>query len=289
MKSLASPAPVLAAVLGIGILCGLDAVVKAATETYPAGQVVAFRFLVGAFVALAWGMMSGAQMPTRDSFRRATVRAAVILATTLMFFTSLTLLPLAEAIAASLVSPFMMLLVSRVLLGEPIPPRALVAIAIGFSGVVVMLGGNVANGGGNLLGYALVLCSALTYAIAMILTRRDTGKDPILALVLSQNVVLTIGAAPFAAIGWVTPDLHGGLLFLAAGTLGTVGHLIFAWAYKHAPASRLAPLEYTSFIWAVLYGFVLFSEVPSLATIAGAALIVAGCLMTAMPGAAPPA
>ena len=152
-----------------------------------------------------------------------------------------------------------------------------------------MFGGNVAHGDGYLLGYVLVLCSALTYAIAIILTRRDTGKDPILALVLSQNVVLTIGAAPFAAIGWVTPDFHGGLLFLAAGTLGTVGHLIFAWAYKHAPASRLAPLEYTSFIWAVLFGFALFAEVPSLATIAGAALIVAGCLMTAMPGAAPPA
>jgi S-adenosylmethionine uptake transporter len=215
------------------------------------------------------------------------VRAIAILGTAGLFFTALTRLPLAEAVVITFVSPFLMVLVSRVLLGEPVTARATAAIAVGFGGVVLMMAGNVSAGvGGDPLGYAAALAACLTYAVAIVLTRRDSGSEPVVSLVLTQNIVVTLAALPFGLSVWVPPDRSGALLFLLAGVLGTIGHIVLAWAYARAPATRLAPLEYTAFLWAAALGWMLWGEVPTLATMIGGALIIAAAL-TASTGSRP--
>jgi S-adenosylmethionine uptake transporter len=278
---------VIAAVGAIGVLSGLDATVKALTADYPVPQVVAVRFAVGVVAALLWALATRTPMPTRLGFRRAAVRAIAILGTAGLFFTALTRLPLAEAVVITFVSPFLMVLVSRVLLGEPVTARATAAIAVGFGGVVLMMAGNVSAGvGGDPLGYAAALAACLTYAVAIVLTRRDSGSEPVVSLVLTQNIVVTLAALPFGLSVWVPPDRSGALLFLLAGVLGTIGHIVLAWAYARAPATRLAPLEYTAFLWAAALGWMLWGEVPTLATMIGGALIIAAAL-TASTGSRP--
>ncbi|PWB65820.1 MAG: EamA/RhaT family transporter, partial [Bradyrhizobiaceae bacterium] len=85
--------------------------------------------------------------------------------------------------------------------------------------------------------------------------------------------------APFGALAWTAPDGVSLLWFALIGTLGTTGHLALAWAYGRADASRLGVLEYTAFVWGVLIGLAVFGEVPSLATLAGTGLIVAGAVL----------
>ncbi len=114
----------------------------------------------------------------------------------------------------------------------------------------------------------------------MILMRRDTGHDGVVALVFAQNLSAFLVTIPVGVATWVAPSTATVVLFAAAGLLGTAGHLAMAFAYGRAPASRLAPLEYTaSFLWASAFGLAFFGEIPSPWTLAGAALIVGACLM----------
>lgn len=79
---------------------------------------------------------------------------------------------------------------------------------------------------------------------------------------------------------WVPPTGHHLIWFAVIGVLGLSGHYLIASAYKHVRAAILAPLEYTAMVWAVLIGYVFFSEVPTLATFVCGALILAGALVT---------
>jgi S-adenosylmethionine uptake transporter len=271
--------PVLAAVIGIALLSGLDGAIKGLTAQHAVPQVVALRFAIGAGLSLALALVLRSALPDRASFRRAAVRGVAILLTTILFFTTLTRLPLAEAVAITFVAPFLMVLVSRVLLGEPITRQAIGAIVVGFTGVLFMLAGNFHAGvGGDPLGYALGLAAALTYSVSIVLTRRDTGAESVVTLVLAQNIVVALAALPFGLMSWATPDPDGLLLFVLAGALGTAGHLVLAWAYSRAPATRLAPLEYTAFLWAAALGWAVWDEVPTIATVVGAAMIVAAAV-----------
>jgi S-adenosylmethionine uptake transporter len=85
--------------------------------------------------------------------------------------------------------------------------------------------------------------------------------------------------APFAVAVWSPPSTGQLGWFALIGLLGTGGHVALAWAYRHADASRLGAIEYTAFLWAVALGLVFFGEVPSLATLAGAALIIVGAFL----------
>jgi len=249
---LTTPMPMFAAIAAVAVLSIMDAVIKEAGARLDTPQVVMLRYAFGLLAVLPIALSGRVALPTRGTFRRASLRVAFTISTAFLFFKTLTLLPLAEAVAITFTAPFFMLLASRILLGEAMPPKALSAIAVGFVGVVVMV---IGRGG------------------------FDEGHDPVVALVLAQNLTAFLASVPFGLAVWTTPSAETVWLFVAAGALGTAGHLCFAFAYGRAPASRLAPLEYTAFLWATVFGAMFFGEVPSAWTLAGAALIVGACLM----------
>ena len=113
----------------------------------------------------------------------------------------------------------------------------------------------------------------------MVLLRARAAKDPVVTIVALQNGVPAAILAIPAWWVWVPPTGRDAALFLAIGTLGVGGHLLLARAFSKAEAARLAPLEYTALVWAVLLGFTVFGEVPTATTLAGAALIVGGALV----------
>lgn len=280
MKTLASPMPVFAGLFAVAVLSGMDAVIKEVGAHHDTAQVVFLRYVFGAASLTLVALVMRAAPPTRGTFRRAALRALFIGSTAFLFFKTLTLLPLAEAVAVCFTAPFFMVIAARVLLGEPIQRRALAAIAIGFLGVLVMLGGRLHDEGasGDPIGYVTALGCSVTYAIAMVMTRKDSGHDPVIPMVLAQNATVAVLSAPFGVAVWTLPTEATLWLFLGVGLLGTAGHLAFAWAYAHAPAARLAPLEFTGFLWAGTFGAVFFGEVPTAWTFAGAVLIIGACL-----------
>ncbi|MDE2093085.1 MAG: DMT family transporter, partial [Burkholderiales bacterium] len=128
-------------------------------------------------------------------------------------------------------------------------------------------------------GMASAAVAALAYAGVMLLARRQSRSDSLWTILLIQTVLpMLLLAAPAA---WIWRPMPAGdiAFILLAGGLGTLGLLCLTYAFTRLEASRVAPLEYTSFVWAALLGYVLFDEVPTLATAASATLIVGGCLL----------
>jgi drug/metabolite transporter (DMT)-like permease len=276
-----------AAFVAVFLFSGLDALVKATTYGTPVVMVVFLRYAAGSLFAVAAGATQGQLRPSWATIRRALGRSVAGVTCAALFFGALKLLPLAQTVALTFTSPFFMVLISSVMIGDPVTRRSLIATAIGFAGVVVMLAEKLSSGAGSPIGFAMALASAVAYAFSMIMSRRDTAHDSVSQMILVQNLINTAIAAPFA-LYWFQPVPAGTLtMFLAIGALGTGGHYAITWAYKHAPATLLGPFEFTALIWAVTFGMVFFSEIPSLYTLLGSMIIIGACLAVVQPGRAP--
>ncbi len=274
---------VLVAVAAEGLLTLMDALIKLLSVRYPTLQIAFMRYafgLVGAAVYAAW---SPPGWPTREAMLFNGVRAAIIVVTATTFFFALARLPLADAIALSFISPVLTALFGVFLLGERLDWRIGVALAAGFAGMLLIVGGKM--GGAGLereaaIGAAAVVVSAVGYALNIVVLRHRATRDPLSQIVLFQNLgPLLLLALPVLWV-WTPPTLGDTALFALLGTLGVAAHTMLAHAFARIEAARLAPVGYVTLVWGVLFGLLLFAEVPGLATLAGAALIVLGTAMT---------
>ncbi|WP_349371625.1 DMT family transporter [Salinarimonas sp.] len=278
----ALPRAIRDAVLGIGFLSAMDAAVKLATVSLPVTQVTFLRFafgLIAVAAAIAW---TRPRVPTAQALRINFVRALLVVATGLAFFTALSRLPLAEATALTFLAPGFMALFGALFLKERVSGRIVAALAIGFAGMLVIVFGQGGFSSGvtlDPLGVAAGLSAAVFYALAMVLVRARAHLDGVVVIVALQHLFPALVLAGPAAYVWepLTGDLVW--LFCLVGTLGVCGHLLLARAFRSAEAARIAPIDYTALVWAALLGLVLFGEIPGWATLAGAALIVAGAVV----------
>lgn len=277
-----------AAFAAVFVFSGLDALVKAAGAGTTLAMVVFLRYAAGAIFAVGSAALQGELRIGLPTIRRAFLRSLASLATAVLFFGALQLMPLAQTVALTFTSPFFMVLISAAMIGDPITKRSMIATAAGFIGVTVMLAERFASDAGSPLGFAMALASAVAYALSMIMSRRDTAHDSVPQMIAAQNVLVMLMMVPFAIV-WYRPVSDAALLqFLAIGALGTAGHYFMTWAYKHAPATLLGPFEFTSLVWAVTFGAVFFSEMPSLHTLVGSVIIIGACLVVIQPAGGKP-
>lgn len=272
------PAPLLA-VLGIALLTGMDAVVKGQMQQHPFIVALFMRFAAGSVFALAAVAITRPPAPTRASVMGNLARVPVVVMTAGSFFYSVSVLPLAEALTLSFLAPVFVALMGTLMLGERLDRRILQALGCGLAGMLVMvwprLQGEVSGAG---LGVAAALFSAVTYAFNLVLLRRIAMRERPAVIVLFQNAGPALCLA-IPAFLYAVPLSGADLVAYAlAGALGVAGHFLLTTAFARAPASRLAPIEYTALIWASLLGWLLFAEVPPWTTYAGALLIVAGAV-----------
>jgi S-adenosylmethionine uptake transporter len=169
------------------------------------------------------------------------------------------------------------------LLKEHISRRAIIASLVAFAGVgVIMLGqADSAPSPDRFRGTVAVLFSAVCYAYNIVLMRQQALVAGPQEVAFFQSVIVLVilaCGAPFLAH---VPDLRHAPAIVGAAVLATASLLLLAWAYARGEANYLAPTEYTAFIWASLWGWVVFGERIALYTLAGAALIIAGCLIAA--------
>jgi S-adenosylmethionine uptake transporter len=168
------------------------------------------------------------------------------------------------------------------MLKEKVHPTIIAAIGIGFGGTLIVVLGQTAEVGAtrSWLGVGAALLSAVTYALSLVLLRQRAQRDKFLHIVYFQNIGPALLVAPFGLWVWQPLNVMHLAWFMLMGVLGVIGHVLMATAYAKAEAARLAPLEYTALIWAILIGYGVFSEIPTLATLAGGLLIVAAALLT---------
>lgn len=263
-------------VAGIALLTIMDAVIKGLAPRYALAQLVGLRFAAGAVFALAIVAVRRPPWPTPSEQRAYLWRGGLVVLTAGSFFYALATLPLAEAIALSFLAPVFTALFGALILREPVDRSVGLALSFGLAGMAVMTATERSGAPLPALGVAAALFSAVAYALNLVLLRRMAQTSHAATIVLFQNVVPALILAPFAALHWSMPSGTDVLAFLAAGALGTAGHLCMTTAFSRAEATRLAPVEYTALIWAAALGYVVFQEMPSPFTIAGAALIVIG-------------
>jgi S-adenosylmethionine uptake transporter len=272
--------PVLAAIAAIGLLSWMDAFMKAAAIVVGAYSALLLRAPIGFAIAGPAWRLTGGTWPTPAVLRIHLIRGVVVAAMAFLFFFSLTVLPLAQAIAISFIAPLIALFLASVLLGEQISRRAVVGALLGLAGVAVILASKIwreAMPEGALLGTAAVLASAMFYAWNLVLTRQQALVAKPLEVAAFQNAItflVLIGFAPWflhMPLGGEWRDI------VISALLSLSGAMLFTWGYARAETQRLAPLEYTGFLWAALFGWLFFREAVPWATVGGAAMIVAGC------------
>ena len=274
---------VLLAVAAEGLLTFMDAIIKVLSPRYPTLQIAFLRFAFGMVGAVAYAQWTRPGWPTRDATLYNGLRAVLVVLTATSFFYALSLLPLADAIALSFISPVLTALMGALILGERLDWRIAVALVAGFLGMLLIVGSKLGSAGLGpeaLIGAAAVLFSAVAYALNIIMLRHRATRDPLAQIILFQNVGPALILLLPALWVWVTPTLLDLVQFATIGTLGVVAHTMLAHAFARVEAAKLAPIGYVTLVWGVLLGFLFFAEVPGLATLAGAALIVIGTLIT---------
>ncbi len=195
------------------------------------------------------------------------------------FFFALSRLPLLEAITLAFTAPIWILVIARVLLGEPFTARASSAVGLGFAGVLVVYLFSETDGSGarDMLGIAAALSAAFTLALSLVLVRQRAAHDPVPVMVFLQTVAAFAIATPIGMAAWTGIPANLWIVFAIIGVFGTLGHLLLSSSFARARASDIAPAEYTAFIWAILFGALFFDEWPGPQHIVAAGLIALGC------------
>jgi len=279
--------------LGILFMClagsffpAMNGVAKLMSQGYSSEQVVWARTLSHLiFVLLLFVPQSGWRVVVTRRPGVQLLRSCLLLGSTLLFFTAIKFVPIAQAASISFTAPLIVVILAGPMLGERITLARVMAVVVGFIGVLVVI-----RPGGAVFQWAslLIVASAGCFAVYQILTRRVAGYDsPQTSAVYSALVgsVLMSAIVPFS---WTTPGSVTDVLLLGSlGVLGGLGHYCVARAMTYAPANFLSPFQYWQMVGSVAIGYFMFAEVPDTFTWIGSALIIAAGLyvgLRAQPG-----
>ena len=186
------------------------------------------------------------------------------------FFLATVYLPLADVITYYLAGPIFVTAMSAIFLGEKVGWRRWTAILIGFCGVLIALRPSAQTVS---LPALIALGGSLSFATLMLITR-SLRKTPDIVMASTQFVGTFSLGAVLSAFNWVPPTPGSLVIFAAAGLVSVTALFCVNRSLKLAPASVVVPYQYSMIVWAVIFGFVVFGDVPSVATLVGAAIII---------------
>ncbi|MCL5776469.1 DMT family transporter [Limibaculum sp. FT325] len=249
----------------------MDAMAKDLADRVPPLQVVWARYTgQTAFLMLVFAPRLRSVLRTTN-LRIQMLRSALLFGVTILYFTSLKYLDLAEAAALIQLAPLMIVGLAALVLREQVGPRRWTGVVLGLCGAVVILKPGV---GVFQPAALLAVGSAFCLAWYQIATRMLGQADSIWTTMLYTTGFGTLCGALALPFVWVTPDAGTAMMLTVIGLVGFVGHLCLVWALGQAPASQLAPFNYAGLVWAIAFGMILFAEVPQTTTLIGAGVIV---------------
>ena len=251
----------------------MDMLAKYAADDLPVPIIVWGRYAFHLIIMVA--LFPGARMKRLWRTERPialSLRGGLLAACTLFFFLAISTVPLADANAITFASPFFVVALSIPILREKVGGRRWAAVVIGFIGVLIILRPGFQE---VHWAYLMLIAVALMFALYSIMTRQLSRNEDPVAMLFYTGLVGALCSSLVAPFYWQTPNVQQWLLLLGIGVIGGVSHLIVIHAFKAANASMLAPFQYPMIIWATLYGYYVFDDVPDAWTIAGAIIIIA--------------
>ncbi|MGF6506590.1 DMT family transporter [Paraburkholderia sp. 32] len=262
----------------------VDALAKSLALAYPANEVTFFRMLFGLFPALAM-CLRGKPLATRLrqlDVRGQTLRALTLLGASGLFFAGLPYMPLSEAVAIVYSETLLVIVLAPLLLHETLKPRDALAAAVGFAGMLLVVRPDGSHA--SWLGPALLIASALCGALSIIQIKRIKASDDSGTTVLYFTLVGTAVMGASLVFAWRTPSFDALAIMALLGALATAGQLLMTMAFRDADAGALAPYNYTSIVWAALFGYLVWGETIGAISMLGIALIVGSSIAVAMRG-----
>jgi drug/metabolite transporter (DMT)-like permease len=261
----------------------MNGLVKLLTLRYDPTQVVWFRVTSHlVLVTLVFAPRLGWSLVRTRRIGAQLVSSISMLLSTLLFFSAVKSIGVAEAIAVSFVGPVLIVVLAWPMLGERLTALGSAAVVLGFAGVLVVI-----RPGSSVFQWAslLLVGSAAAYALYQIVIRRlGTTDHPATTIFYSVllGAILMSALLPFV---WRTPVSAGDWLLLCSlGAFGGLGHYCVAKAATFAPVNLIAPLNYTQMIGSVIVGYLMFAEVPDPYTWFGTVLIVLAGLLAGWQG-----
>lgn len=275
-------AGVLPCLLAMLLFAALDATAKHLTAFLAVPLMVWGRYLVHLLIMLVTvAPSSGRDIVVTRRPGLMVLRGLLLVGVTLLGQLALRTLPLAETTALVFIAPLLVAILAGPLLGERVRPRAWLATVAGFAGVLLIVrpGGSLAGDG-----VACALGAALCYAGYQLLTRKLAATEPLLRLLFHTALVGTLAMLPVLPFAWDgrLPTPLQSLLIVLLGLYGGVGHFLLIRAFRETPASLLSPLLYMQLVWATLLGWLIFAQLPDLATTVGMLIIGASGLSLAI-------
>ncbi|MBS1182588.1 MAG: EamA-like transporter family protein [Proteobacteria bacterium] len=255
----------------------LDTTAKVMSYHLPVIEISWFRYVINLMMAVA--VLNPLSSPGAWRFRRPglqIVRALLLTAMTLANFSALHYLQVAEVTSIGFLSPMVITLLSVVFLHETIGIRRVIAIVIGFLGVLLITQPGFGTFHPAML---LALASMLSGAIYNLVTRYLATRANPGSLVISLAAVPSLLLLPPLFVVWQTPSsplVWGLLVFM--GAAGGFGHFLVLTAHRYATAATLAPYGYIQLVWTIISGYLIFTDVPSIWTLLGAGVVIASGL-----------
>lgn len=271
------PLGVMMMLLAMFVICITDAAGKWVLQTHHVAQLNFVRGIFALLVLAPTALKEGGLVSLRTKRPLAHIARGLLLAAmSYAWFFGLTRIPLAEATAIGLCAPLCITALSIFVLNEKVGPFRWTAVVVGFAGMLLIV-----RPGSDFFDpmFLLPAFTALGYGFYMISNRILSRTESITAITLYPQLAIFLVSAAFVPMVWEPLTWPVFAAMTSTGVTAGLAHLLLTYAFRYAPPSVLAPLEYTALVWATVFGFVVFGHLPAALTWAGAALIVGAGLV----------
>ena len=256
-----------------------EAFAKYLGEFLPIPQVVWARYVghLSLMLVLLWPKY-GNSIFKANRLSMQVLRSLILLIDTALFFYGLTMIGLAEATAIFFSVPALVVIISIPLLGERVKLPALIAIGVGFIGTIIIVrptAGLVEENNQMLLGALFVFGAACCTAFYNVITRKLANTDPLPVTLFYTAMIGALVSSLIVPFFWQAPqNISQWIALLTIGLFGGVAHSLIIAAHQYTAATVVAPFMYTQIFWAILLGWLFFSQLPDLFDFFGGAIVI---------------
>ena len=254
----------------------MDLVVKW-SESYPLGQVIFFRGFFGVllyFLIMPRDRIKNFYYTKRPGLHF--LRCFFGLIALLSIFTALRNLPLATVVSISFAAPIFTTILSIFLLSEKVGFFRWLAVIVGFVGIIIITEPGFTSLNIYFI-YPVIFCLGMSYVAITI--RQLSTSEPVWLISLYFSATITLASFFTIPYGWIMPDIQDLILLMSIGILGGAANLWLSQSYKFSEVSLVTPLKYLALVFAIIFGYLIWNEVPSIKTLTGAFLVITSSII----------
>ena len=261
------------------IFSQLNALMRVLTIALDPFQTQFLRYLFGCVVMLPLVLKSGLAAYWPKSIGAQFTRGLVHSIGLWLWFAALPHVPLADMTAMGFSGPIFIMIGAYLFFREPMRWDRWLAAVIGFAGVLIVVAPKLSGAGGNF--HLVMLASSPVFAASFLLTKALTRSESAGVIVVWQGVVVTLFSLPFALTHWQNPNALQWLGFVVSGVLGSAAHYCLTRSFSIADISSTQSIRFLDLVWSALFGWMIFSDVPSQTTLIGGVVICASTVWIA--------